>query len=241
MQEDPLLEKLDWVFISISWSLSFPATTVTTLSRPISDHVPYVVKMDSHIPKASIFRFENFLVQFPGFFGTVQLHWHSNPYYANMARTISTRFKQLRVGLRKWSREISQLNRLIHNSNWVLAIIDGLEEQRPLSRIELNFRRAVKSHMQKLLEEKRVYCKQILTVWWVKFGDENSELFQAIATHSYRRNCIQMLQLPDGTTITDHALKAGALWSSFKERLGITEFDEILFDLRALIAEVDLP
>lgn len=113
--------------------------------------------MDSHIPKASIFRFGNYWVQFPGFFDTVQLHWHSNPYFANMAKTISGRFKQLRVGLRKWSREISQLKRLIHNSNWVLAIIDGLEEQRYLSRIEHNFRRAIKSHLQNLLETKRIY------------------------------------------------------------------------------------
>src|SRR5690348_9053510 len=75
MQDDPLLEKLDCVFTSISWSLSFPATSVLPLSRPISDHVPYVVRMDSHIPKASIFRFENFWIDFPGFYDTVKLHW----------------------------------------------------------------------------------------------------------------------------------------------------------------------
>lgn len=75
---------------------------------------------------------------------------------------------------------------------------------------------------------------------WVKFGDENSELFQALATLSYRRNSIQMLQLPNGS-VTDHSLKAGALWASFRDRLGITEFDDILFDRRSLISEVNLP
>lgn len=37
MQPDPLLEKLDWVFTSSSWTLSYPATKVVPLSRPVSD------------------------------------------------------------------------------------------------------------------------------------------------------------------------------------------------------------
>lgn len=81
MQDDALLEKLDWVFTSASWSLSYPATCVKPRSKPISDQIPYVVRMDSHIPKASIFRFENYWADFPGFFDTVQLHWHSNPFF----------------------------------------------------------------------------------------------------------------------------------------------------------------
>lgn len=64
MQDDPLLEKLDWVFTSPTWKLSYPATSVKHLPKPISDHIPDVVKMDSHIPKAHIFRFENYLVDF---------------------------------------------------------------------------------------------------------------------------------------------------------------------------------
>lgn len=103
MQDDPLLEKLDWVFTSVDWSITYPATSVTTLARPISDHIPYLIKMDSHIPMSSIFRFENYWIDFPGFYDVVKLHWHNNPFYANMARTISSKFKQLRVGLKKWS------------------------------------------------------------------------------------------------------------------------------------------
>lgn len=70
--------------------------------------------MDSDIPKASIFKFEIFGVDFTGFFDMVQLHWHSNPFFDNMAKTIRGKFKQLRIGLRKWSREFSQLTKLIN-------------------------------------------------------------------------------------------------------------------------------
>lgn len=65
----------------------------------------------------------------------VGLHWHNKPFYANMARTISSNFKQLRKGLKKWSKEFCKLGKLIKNCNWVVAMVDGLEEQRPLSAV----------------------------------------------------------------------------------------------------------
>lgn len=133
MQEDALLEKLDWVFTSAYWSLSFPATKVQTPSRPISDHVPYSVIVGTSIPKSSQFHFENYWVDFAGFFDIVDLHWNNNPFFANMARTISGKFKQLRTGLKKWSREFSKLGQLINNCNWVIPLLDGLDEKRPMS------------------------------------------------------------------------------------------------------------
>jgi hypothetical protein len=87
MQDDPLLEKLDWVFTTSSWTNSYPATSVQCLARPISDHVPYVVIVDSHIPKVSLFRFENFWVDFPGFYDTIKLHWGSNPIFQQHGKT----------------------------------------------------------------------------------------------------------------------------------------------------------
>jgi hypothetical protein len=72
-------------------------------------------------------------------------------------------------------------------------MLDGLEEQRPLSVIERNFRKLLKSHLITLLEARRTYWKQRSTIRWVKFGDENTKLFQAIATQKFRRNYISQL------------------------------------------------
>jgi exonuclease III len=60
MQIDPLLERLDWFFTSNSWTDSFPSTFVYSMARPISDHVPCTVVISSDIPKARVFRFENY-------------------------------------------------------------------------------------------------------------------------------------------------------------------------------------
>lgn len=241
MQDDPLLENFDWVFTSPTWQLYYPGTSVKPLPRPISDHIPYVVRMDSHIPKANIFRFENYWADFPGFFYIVDLHWHSNPFFGNMAKTISTKFKPLRVGLRKWSKQLSQLNRLINNCSWVLAMLDRLEDQTRLIIVEADFRKILKVQLQRLLEAKGIYWKQRSTIRWLKFGVENSSLFPAMATILLRRNYIASLMLDDGSTVQDHSLKSGILDTSFKDRLGRSDFQAILFDLASLIQQVDFP
>jgi peptidoglycan biosynthesis protein MviN/MurJ (putative lipid II flippase) len=53
----------------------------------------------------------------------------------------------------------------------------------------------------------------------VKFGDENTNLFQAMTTYSMRRNFISSLTLQDVSVISDHEQKAGAFWLAYKDRL----------------------
>jgi hypothetical protein len=60
MQDPCLLEKFDWVFTSSSWILVFLNTMAYALPQIIFDHVPYVVQMGSSIPRANIFRIENY-------------------------------------------------------------------------------------------------------------------------------------------------------------------------------------
>ena len=60
MQDLPLLEKLDWIFTSANWSINFPNTLAYPLARVSSDHIPIHIQIGSDIPKASIFRFENY-------------------------------------------------------------------------------------------------------------------------------------------------------------------------------------
>jgi hypothetical protein len=58
-QREPLLQRLDWFFISQEWSVIYLDTRATTLPRDMSDHVPCLVSFKSKIPKPKIFRFEN--------------------------------------------------------------------------------------------------------------------------------------------------------------------------------------
>lgn len=75
----------------------------------------------------------------------------------------------------------------------------------------------------------------------MKFGDENTSLFQAMDTYSFRRNFISQLTLHDGTILTNHDQIAGALWLSYKDRLGTSEFIGISYGLASLIHQIVLP
>lgn len=140
MQSSPLLEKLDWVYTPSPWTLSFPDTAVKVLGRPLSDHSPFVITIGTSIPRSSLFRFENYWLSFPEFKQVVALHWNTTPSFANDAQTINAQFKQVRFGLKHWSKELSKLSKLIINCNFVLTMLDGLEDQRPFSGLESAFR-----------------------------------------------------------------------------------------------------
>jgi hypothetical protein len=60
MQTQPLLEQLGWFFTSTEWISTYSNIVVLPLANNASDHIPYVVNIDTVIPKANIFRFENF-------------------------------------------------------------------------------------------------------------------------------------------------------------------------------------
>ena len=131
---------------------------VNLLARPTSDHVPYVVSVGTSIPKAEIFRFENHWITLPGFLETVESIW-SIHCPGDSAKRLSSKFKLLRKGLKKWCTSISKLNTLITNYNEVILIIDQLEDQRLLHLSERNFREIVKHHLNGLLKSKKCYWK----------------------------------------------------------------------------------
>lgn len=77
MQDQPLQQQLDWVFTSPSWSIRYHTP------RCISDHAPCVIKVETSVPRSTIFRFGNFWVDISGFTDVVFHHWNlpipSNP------------------------------------------------------------------------------------------------------------------------------------------------------------------
>ena len=65
MQGTSLLEQVDWFFTSVAWTNQYPLTVVLPLARITSDHLPYKIQIDTSIPKANIFRFENYWFSHP--------------------------------------------------------------------------------------------------------------------------------------------------------------------------------
>jgi hypothetical protein len=55
-----------------------------------------------------------------------------------------------------------------------------------------------------------------------------------MATHNHTKTHIGCLTTSDNLLVTDHEQKAILLWNAFKERLGISEFVGVSYDLSSL-------
>jgi hypothetical protein len=239
MQRDPFLVQLDWFFTSFSWTIKYPNTLVHPLARPTSDHVPCVISIDSLIPKAKVFCFENHWIRLPGFLDKVKSIWEV---YCpgDAAKCLSAKFKRLRKGLKQWSSSLSVLQVLINNCNEVMLMLDNIEEQRNLLITEWNFQNIVKSKLQNLHLCKQDYWKKRCTARWAKLGDENTSFFHSMATIRFRKNSISSLKREDDSIATDHHEKAGLLWNSFRDRLGISVPISETFDFSQYFSPKDL-
>jgi hypothetical protein len=101
MQREPLLEQLDWFFTSQHWISDYPNSLVLPLAKKGSDHVPCVVNIDTNIPKAKIFRFENYWVDLPGFKECVTQSWERGSVKLYSSAIIADKLKGLRQDLKK--------------------------------------------------------------------------------------------------------------------------------------------
>src|SRR4051812_20656099 len=107
MQQEPLLEQLNWFLTSTNWTLSYPNTMVKPLGKLLSNRNPCVVTIETSIPKSNLFRFESFWVQHPGFMELVSEVCNRPVNSSNAATVLCRKFKMLRYELKHWSKNIS--------------------------------------------------------------------------------------------------------------------------------------
>ena len=127
--------------------------------KTTSDHSPFSISIGTAIPKARIFRFENFWLKHKDFKQVVSDIWNQPTQESDSAKNITAKFKRLRKGLKIWAKSISNLAAIIKATNKVIHMWDFLEEFRPLSNIELNGRDILKQHLASILDYQRVYWK----------------------------------------------------------------------------------
>jgi hypothetical protein len=161
--------------------------------------------------------------------------------YGDAAKRISSKFKALRAALKKWSSGHNGLRNTIADVNSVIGLLDMAENFRDLLPREWHLRVSLKNLLKNLLAKQKLFWKQRGKIKWVKFGDESSKFFHALATTHHRRNKIATLTSSDGTVHSSHEAKASLLWSAYKDRLGQSAPHEMLFDLTSILsADEDL-
>ena len=101
----------------------------------------------------------------------------------------------------------------IENSYKALFELDELENKRPRTTPEVNFRRILKNH---------IICK-------------NSKFFQELASERLRINKIASLTTDNGACVEDHAGKESILFDAFRQRFGTCTKPNMKFNLSTLL------
>jgi hypothetical protein len=86
-----------------------------------------------------------------GFSECVSKSWARESAKEYSSAIIADKLKILRYELKKWHMSLSRIKLLIKNCNCVILAMYMLEEQKPLFRVQFNFRRIVKLQLDKLL------------------------------------------------------------------------------------------
>lgn len=73
------------------------------------------------------------------------------------------------------------------------------------------------------------------SIKWVTLADASTKFFHANASIKPRRSLITTLQDIEGNSFSGYQDKALLIWNSFKERLGVTSFQGMKFNLPSLI------
>jgi hypothetical protein len=235
-QREPLLQRLDWFFISQEWSVFYPDTHARTLSRDFSDHVPCLISFRSKVLRPKIFRFGNFWLHFEEFMTVFQHSWTAQPTLADKAKNLTTKFKYTRKILKDWQRSLPNIDKTVRQIKLLIEFIDFIEEHRDLSIEEWNFRELLQFKNAELLQ---IHKNLLETTGFHQLGHQGdicSRFFHAHATVKHRRNSIALLSDDNGSFFSDHDGKAGLLLNVFKCRLGSSDFSDNVFDLSSLIS-----
>lgn len=133
MQPSPLLEKIDWVFTSECWNLTFPSTSLKATDMAPSDQTPCIITVGTNIPKSKIFRFENFWLLDEQFPSILSESWVEENHHQDCAKRLTAKFKNLRKKLREWQASKTGLRTIIANTRVVLQLLEVLGDYRDLS------------------------------------------------------------------------------------------------------------
>lgn len=236
-RESHTLVRLDRCLINLQWDELFPNTSLSSLTRFASDHVPLLLTAATTVPKGSCFRFENAWLHHATFRGIMEEALQSIP--INDSRTFAQRLKRCRAACRNWARQLRPLVQRENDTKVLIDALDLLEEERDLTSAEATLRRLAITTLQAIHSEKLAYWRQRFNHRMVVEWDENSRFFHASASGRKRKNKIQCLER-DGVELFSHEAKSVVLFDFYNELLGRPVATEWRFNLHDLYPNLDV-
>lgn len=228
----PTLIRLDRVFINHAWNDRFPSSSLSSLTRDTSDHVPLIATISTSIPKRGFFRYDAAWGLHASFRSTIASHWRGTS-RSDPTSQLVARLRQCRFRCKAWAKRRSSSLLREQDCRLLINLLDILEESRPLSLLENRLRSLTMDSLHLAIKERSLYWRTRAKVRYALEGDENTRFFHTSATCRLRRNSITSLEM-DGVTTTSHPGKALILKAYYSELLGAVSPTSWRFDLRSL-------
>ncbi len=216
----PTLERLNRVFVSKSWFLFFPRSSLRALPQPRSDHTPLLLTAFSFVPSSPLFRFEAYWLRYQESFEVVFKAWETGTEGFSSDTKLSSKLSGVRSALTKWSAGIRSTLSVQGNLclKW-LEWLDKAEEVRILTEAERSLRPLLKVRYEELCLQEEIKWRQRSRVQWLREGDANTKFFHLKA--NCRRNKNLISHLVDGSTSrSSHDSIAALLFDFFRNQLG---------------------
>jgi hypothetical protein len=112
----------------MSWTSNYPNTVASSLAMQSFDHAPCIILINTNIPRAKIFRFENYWMEHNDFLQVVQHGWSIPVTCSDPAKIIMARFKNLRRVLKTLAAAYFQPFSLDRKIKILVHLLEILEE-----------------------------------------------------------------------------------------------------------------
>jgi hypothetical protein len=104
-QDNPTLTRIDRLFCTPDWELTFPTCFLHSLPSLMSDHTPLLLQGELEHRHNRTFRFENFWVKMDGFRDLVEQVWSKPVHSLLPIKRLHTKLARVAKGLKRWRRE----------------------------------------------------------------------------------------------------------------------------------------
>ena len=233
-QDNPTLTRINILFCTTDWELTFPTCFLHSLPSLMSDHTPLLLQGELEHCHNQTFRFENFWVKMDGFRDLVEQVWSKPVHSLLPIKRLHTKLARVAKGLKRWCREKVGDTRLqLAIVKEVLLQLEAAQEFRTLTQQELDLRRRLKIRSTGLAAIEKSRIKQRARLTYIHSGDANTKFFHIRASTRMRKNYIHSPHT-DGRVATTHNDKEKIIANYFSRHLGSHEPRSTTFSWSAL-------
>ncbi|XP_073355350.1 uncharacterized protein [Aegilops tauschii subsp. strangulata] len=233
----PTLTKIDRVLISVDWELENPSYLLQALSTRVSDHAPLHLSTSANFCPKKRFRFELFWNRMEGFEDAVREAWVCDASIVDPYKRLDALLRNTANHLQAWGqRKLVNVKTLMRVATWVIHKLDVAQENGILQREEVWLRRTLKHSLLGLAALERTIDRQRSRLKWIKEGDANTKLFQAVANGRRTKNYIPYIK-HGKEIITDQERMVDTFTEVYKQLMGTAHAREHTLDLQFLQME----